>query len=171
MITSRGDSPWSLRTALSISVLSILVVSVLPLHHSRDLFLYDIYGRAVATHQANPYVVAPDQLGDPTLAFVAEPWHSQRSMYGPAFVALSAVLSSVAGTSELLIRLVWQAVMGSAAVAAVVLVARRTQDPRAVLALACSPVLLAALNDAHNDVLIGVGLLVTVLLVERRRVA
>lgn len=169
MVTSRTDSPWSTRAALWISVLAIAAVSFLPLHHSRDLFLYDIYGRAVATHQSNPYFVAPDQLGDPTLGFVAEPWHAQRSMYGPAFIALSAALSTIAGTSELMIRLVWQAFMGSAAVAAVVLVGRRTKDPRTMLALACSPVLLTTVNDAHNDVLIGLGLLVAVLLVERRR--
>ena len=42
--------------------------------------------------------------------------------------------------------------------AALVMVARRTRDPMAVLALGCSPVLLATVHDAHNDVLLGLGL-------------
>ena len=41
----------------------------------------------------------------------------------------------------------------------------------AVLALGCSPVLLATVNDAHNDVLLGLGLLAVVLLVDDHRYA
>jgi hypothetical protein len=100
---------------------------------------------------------------------VADAWHQQTSMYGPAFVAVAAVVSRVGGGSELSIRLAWQAVMAAAAMAAVALVARRTRDPMAVLALGCSPVLLATVNDAHNDVLMGLGLLAVVLLVDDRR--
>jgi hypothetical protein len=166
----RPDRIMPVRAAMWLSGVALLLVALAPLHHSRDLYLYDIYGRAVAEHAANPYVTTPAQLtDDPVLGFVSKTWHQQQSMYGPAFVAGAALVSTVAGTSELTIRLVWQLVMAGAAFAAVVLVARRTRDPVAVLALGCSPVVLLCVNDAHNDVLLGLGLLAVVLLVERRQ--
>ena len=169
--TPRRAAPWSMRHALVLVGILLAVVAVVPLHHSRDLYLYDIYGQAVVEHRVSPYTTAPDQLGDPNLDMVADKWHEQTSMYGPAFVAVAAVVSRVGGESELLIRLSWQAVMAVAAMGAVVLVARRTRDPMAVVALGCSPVLLATVNDAHNDVLIGLGILAVVLLVDDRRYA
>lgn len=165
------SSTWSMHQALVLVGMLLAVMAVLPLHHSRDLYLYDIYGRAVAEHHVSPYATAPDQLGDADLGLVAEPWHHQTSMYGPAFVALAAGVSQVGGDSELLIRLAWQVVMAAAAMGAVVLVARRTRDPMAVIALGCSPVLLATVNDAHNDMLLGLGILAVVLLVDDHRYA
>lgn len=158
-----------MRAALVLTAATMAVVVVVPLHHSRDLYLYDIYGRAVADHQVNPYTSTPDQLDDRTVDLVAEQWHDQPSMYGPAFVGLSTIVSRVGGDSALGIRLAWQSLTAVMAFAAVLLVARRTRDPMAVLALGCSPVLLAAVHDAHNDVLIGLGLLGVALLVERRQ--
>ena len=166
------DRRWpvlSLRHSLVLVGLVLAVVAVLPLHHSRDLFLYDIYGRAVVEYRVSPYTTAPSELGDPTVDLVAEKWHEQTSMYGPAFVAVASIVSSVGGESELLIRLSWQVLTAACAMVAVVLVARRTRDPMAVMALGCSPVMLATVNDAHNDVLLGLAILVVVLLVDDRR--
>ncbi len=162
-------SPLTLRGALIALGVCLAATVVVPLHHSRDLYLYDIYGQAVAEHRVSPYTTTPAQLGDPQLDLVAEKWHDQTSMYGPAFVALAAVVSRAGGGSELLVRLSWQALTAAAAMAALILVARRTRDPMAVLALGCSPVLLATVHDAHNDVLIGLGLLAVVLLVDDHR--
>ncbi len=165
----RPTQVMPLRAAVWLSGIALLVAALAPLHHSRDLYLYDIYGRAVVEHSANPYVTTPAQLdGDPVLPMVSETWHHQQSMYGPAFVAGAAVVSTLAGTNELVIRLAWQLTMAAAAFVAVALVARRTRDPVAVLALGASPVLLLCVNDAHNDVLLGLALLAVVLLVERR---
>ncbi len=168
---SAGGGFWSLRSALCLVAVVLAIVAVMPLHHSRDLFLYDIYGRAVVEHHVSPYATTPAQLHDPDVDLVASTWHDQLSMYGPAFVAVASAVSRAGGDSELRIRLVWQALMAGAAMAAVVLVARRTRDPMAVLVLGCSPVLLATVNDAHNDMLIGLGLLAVVLLVDERRYA
>ena len=164
-----AGSPLTMRGALLAAGACLAATIVVPLHHSRDLYLYDIYGQAVAEHQVSPYATTPAQLGDPQLDLVAEEWHDQTSMYGPVFVAGAAVLSSVGAGSELRVRLVWQTVTAAAALAALVLVSRRTRDPMAVLALGCSPVLLAAVHDAHNDVLIGLGILAVVLLVDDHR--
>ena len=168
LVTSRSSSPLSLRSAVGLVGAALVLMALLPLHHSRDLYLYDMYGRVAATHHLNPYVTVPAAVGDdPVLGFVDEQWHQQQSMYGPVFVAIAAVVSTAAGSSELLIRLFWQMLMAAAAFLAVIMVGRRTRDPVAVLALGCSPMLLLAVNDAHNDVLIGMALLATVLLVER----
>lgn len=164
---ARGAVP--MRMAMALTAVTMAAVVLVPLHHSRDLYLYDIYGRAVAEHRVNPYTSTPEQLDDDAVDLVAEQWHDQPSMYGPAFVGLATVVSRLAGDGALGIRLVWQAITAGAALAAIALVARRTRDSMAVLALGCSPVLLAAVHDAHNDVLVGLGLLVTALMVERRR--
>lgn len=159
----------SVRSALVVVGAALTIAALLPLHQSRDLYLYDAYGRAVAEHHVNPYTHTPSDLDDPAVALVAEQWHDQPSMYGPAFVALAAAASELGGGSELRIRLVWQLMTAAAAFAAVALVARRTRDPMATLVLGCSPVLLLAVNDAHNDVLVGLGLVALVLLVEQHR--
>lgn len=170
-VTRRRDAatPTTTATALAVAAVALAATVVVPLHHSRDLYLYDIYGQAVAEHGVNPYTTAPDELDDPQLALVNDEWHGQTSMYGPAFVALAAVVSIVGNGSELAVRLSWQVVMAGAAMVALLAVARRTRDPMAVLALGCSPVLLAAVHDAHNDVLVGLGVLTVVVLVEDRR--
>lgn len=159
---------WSMRYAVVAVGVVLCAAALVPLHHSRDLYLYNIYGRAVAQHHVSPYTHTPADLDDPTIEYVAEAWHGQRSMYGPGFLALATGVAGTAGESKLFVRLAWQLITASAAVGAVVLVARRTRDPVAVLALGCSPVLLAAVNDAHNDVLVGLAVLATVLLAEDR---
>ena len=167
----RGRATLPMTAALWLVAAAMAAAVLLPLHQSRDAFLYDLYGRSVAVHHVSPYVTAPADLDDPVVELVAERWQGQESLYGPSFVAFAAVVAQFAGTSELGVRLVWQLVAATAAFAAVVLVARRTRDPAAVVALGISPVLLLAVNDAHNDVLLGALLLVVVLLAERARFA
>jgi hypothetical protein len=159
-----------MNAAIALSGIALVLVAIVPIHHSRDLYLYNSYGRLVSVHQLNPFFHPPNSAPtDPTLGFVASQWHDQNSMYGPAFVGLAAVVASIAGTSELAIRLLWQSLIASAAFAAVLLIARRTNSSLSVLALGCSPVILATVNDAHNDVLIGLALLGVVLLSEDHR--
>jgi len=170
LASSRAGTAVPMNYAIALSALALAIVALAPIHHSRDLYLYNSYGRLVSEHDINPFFNAPNSApGDTTLGFVALRWHQQTSMYGPVFIGLAAFVSSIAGTSELAIRLLWQTVMASAAFTAVLLIARRTNNPIAVLALGCSPVILAAVNDAHNDLLIGLALLGVVLLVEDRR--
>ena|GEM_PF-1299121 len=170
LASSRAGTAVPLNLAIALSGLAILIAALAPIHHSRDLYLYNSYGRLVAEHHLNPFFNPPNSApADSTLRFVAPRWQEQNSMYGPAFIGLAAVIASLAGTSELAIRLAWQGVMASAAFAAVVMIARRTNSSVAVLALGCSPVILATVNDAHNDLLIGLGLLAVALLVEDRR--
>ncbi len=170
LVSSRHGTAVPLNAAIALSGIALVMVTIAPIHHSRDLFLYNSYGRLVSVHQLNPFFNPPNSAPtDPTLGFVADRWHDQNSMYGPAFVGLAAVVASIAGTSQLAIRLLWQSVIASAAFAAVLLIARRTNNSLSVLALGCSPVILATVNDAHNDMLIGLALLGVVLLTEDHR--
>jgi hypothetical protein len=159
-----------LRPATWLAAGAIVLAALAPLHGSRDLYLYDAYGRALGVHHMNPFTEPPSKLQDPVEDLVAPRWHSQPSLYGPGFVSGAAVVAVAAGTSELAIRLAWQAVAAAAALVAVALVARTTRDPAAVVALGASPVLLLAVNDAHNDVLLATLLLAAVLLVRRSQV-
>jgi hypothetical protein len=170
LLRGRRDGA-GLRPARWLAAGAVVLAALAPLHGSRDLYLYDLYGRALGVHHTNPFTTAPSELKDPVEDLVATRWHSQPSLYGPGFVTGAAVVAMAAGTSELAIRLAWQAVAAAAALVAVALVARSTRDPAAVVALGASPVLLLAVNDAHNDVLLGTLLLGAVLLVRRTRVA
>ena len=156
--------------ALALAAIGLIGCVVLPLHRSKDLYLYDVYGRMVAVHGRNPYEEPPSTVaGDPVLAEVSEDWVGQRSLYGPVFVGVAAPVSLAAGTSPLAVRLVWQLAAAAAVAGSVAVVARRTRDPVAVLALGCSPVVLATVNDAHNDVVVGLALLGAVVLASRDR--
>ena len=171
LVARRGAAP-TMRTAAAIVALGLVGAVVLPLHRSADVYLYDLYGRMVGVHGTNPYADPPSTVADdPLYPHVSEDWYEQRALYGPAFVALSVPVSLLAGTSPTVVADVWQAVAAAAVAAAAVVVARRTRDPAAVLALGASPVVLAAVVDGHNDVLVGLALLAAVALTERHRPA
>lgn len=157
-----------MRWALVLAGCTLAMTVVFPLHHSRDMYLYDMYGRTAAVHGENPYDVAPEGVDDPVVEMVREQWRSHPAMYGPSFVALASGLSLIGGVDELLIRLTWQLATAAAAFAAVVLVARRTGSSTAVLALALMPSTVAAVGDAHADVIVGLVILGSVLLADRR---
>lgn len=164
-----GEPP--MRWALVLAGCTLAVTVVFPLHHSRDMYLYDMYGRTAVVHGENPFDVPPEGVDDPVVEMVREQWRSHPAMYGPAFVALASGLALIGGVDELLIRITWQTATAAAAFAAVVLVARRTRSSTAVLALALLPTMVAAVGDAHADVIVGLTILGAVLLADRRALA
>src|SRR5262252_6430305 len=59
-----------------------------------DIFGYIAHGRILALHQANPFIVRPNDFpGDPIVPFLAYP--DEPSQYGPLWVLLSGAVSSV----------------------------------------------------------------------------
>lgn len=169
MWLGRHRPPMRMALALGLAGLGLAGAVALPLHRSQDLYLYDLYGRMVV-EGANPYVDPPSTMDDdPVFPQVSEDWVEQRSLYGPVFVGAAAPLSLVAGTSTLGVRLAWQLASAAAVAGSLTVVARSTRDPAAVLALGCSPVVLTTVNDAHNDVLVGLALVGAVVLVSRDR--
>ncbi len=123
---------------------------------SRDLFQYAMYGRMAAVHHLSPYSHAPAAVPhDRFLAQLAPPWRGTRSVYGPAFTALSAVGARGFGSSPLLARLYFQAIAGTSLAAATWLLRRRGAPSSVLILVGLSPVLVATVNGGHNDVLVG----------------
>lgn len=84
-----------LALALGATVIFGLTLVLLPSLPSDDIFSYILYGRISAVHGANPLISTPaDFTHDPFLTLVF--WRDVRSVYGPAWLLLSAALSLVA---------------------------------------------------------------------------
>lgn len=138
----------------AVATVAAAAVATAP-HGSRDLFQYAFYGRMVAHLGADPYAVAPAAFRHDGLFPVLAPgWHGARSVYGPVFTWFSALGARGFGTSALGARLWFQ---GAAALALVGSARRlgREVGVAAAFAVGCSPVLVAAVNGGHNDLIVG----------------
>jgi alpha-1,6-mannosyltransferase len=166
-----------LRSRASPLVLVVAIAAVIqltplagPLLLSRDVYSYWAYGRIVALHDRNPFVVPPIHFAhDPATRAAA--WRRQTSVYGPAFtLATGAVAEAARHSSEVasfLFRLV-AAVGGLAAAALAALIARRKAFAFAFLGW--NPlVALSFAGGGHNDAWMVVLLLSALALVARRR--
>lgn len=137
---------------------------------SRDLFQYAMYGRMVAEHGLSPYTTVPSAVpGDPLLAQLAPAWQHTSSVYGPVFTAVSAVGARFYGGSPLLARLYFQGLAAAALVAGVIYGRIRAMSSASLILMGLSPVLVAVVNGGHNDLLVGVLVLVGVDLGARGR--
>ena len=162
---------WAMRRARRIELgscapllLSTAVIAVpllfVPGLLSDDVYLYDLYGRAISVYGANPVLVPPSAfVSDPHLPWVH--WKELPSAYGPIWLMFSADLSAAADslTAAVLLYRAAGAVLHLAVVALVWRVLRQT-GCRAPLAgaifYAWNPlVLLEAVANAHNDVLVA----------------
>jgi hypothetical protein len=167
-----------LRRALTLpmvaaATLVLVVIAVAaPPAESHNLYSYAMDGRIVAHYGDSPYAHAPaDYPHDPLLAEVAGGWRHTRSLYGPAFTAVSAGIASVAGTDLLANRLGFQLLAAACVLAALLLLYRRTRDPIVVALVGCNPVVLVeVVNAGRNDALVGLAVLAGILLATRRRI-
>ncbi|HVP69705.1 MAG TPA: glycosyltransferase 87 family protein, partial [Gemmatimonadaceae bacterium] len=99
-------------------------------------------------------------------------WRRSPSVYGPVFNLFSAVGAVVAGPSLLLARLWHQCAAALALVVALVVVWRRTREPAALAWLGLHPLIVVlVVNEGHNDLLVGVALLLAVVALEARHQA
>ena len=164
--------PYALtpRRVMLASGILIVVAVVTPLRASSDLWSYTVYGRMVSVHGASPFTHVPaDFPHDRFLHLVGRGWRHTGSVYGPAFVALSAVGTALTGPSLLANRLLFQGLEAVALGIALAIIWRRTRDPRAIAFLGLNPALIAVVNGGHNDLLVGLTLLGgTLLLVDNR---
>jgi 4-amino-4-deoxy-L-arabinose transferase-like glycosyltransferase len=148
----------------------VVAVSVAP-RTSNDLWSYTIYGRMVSVHGESPYDKLPvDFRSDPFFARVSPRWQHRGSVYGPVFVGFAAAGTALAGDSPLATRLFFQLSAAAAAIAVLWLIWRRTRSPAALAWLGLHPLLGPVIvNGGHNDIAIGLAVLVATLLVRRRR--
>jgi hypothetical protein len=166
----------SIRRIVVVGILLHLVALAIPLFLSRDVYSYAIYGRMVSEHGANPYTVIPAAFADdPVYPLVSVDWIDSRSVYGPAFTAISAGVTGLFSTPA-------STVFGFKAMAAVAGVltmlltaaaARRAAPERAAFAAALigwNPVIVFhGVAGGHNDALVGLAVAGAVLLVLLRR--
>lgn len=164
-------------TVMGATVVCLVLAVAAPLLLSRDVYSYAAYGRMLALGGANPYVRAPSAFpADPFTGVVSSEWLQTRSVYGPAFTLLSAVIARVwAGSPEGTI-LAFKAVAGVAVALTAGLTAlacRAWRPERSALAAAVvglNPVLVVhTAGGGHNDALLAVALGGALLLGSRRR--
>jgi alpha-1,6-mannosyltransferase len=154
----------------AIGLLFVVAVSVAP-RTSNDLWSYTIYGRMVSVYGDSPYDKVPvDFRSDPFFARVSPRWQHRGSVYGPAFVGFAAAGTALAGDSPLATRLFFQLTAAAAAIAVLWLIWRRTRSAAALAWLGLHPLLGPVIvNGGHNDIAIGLAVLVAAMLVRRRR--
>jgi alpha-1,6-mannosyltransferase len=86
----------STRTIVWMAVAYHVVVLMLPLLLSRDVFSYAFYGRILSRYGQNPYVSTPaDFPANDISRFVWDGWRDTPSVYGPVFVWLAAAITAV----------------------------------------------------------------------------
>jgi hypothetical protein len=170
---------WEQRNAALVGRVAVLVVSTALLFvatayeptESHDVWSYVMYGRTVAVHHSNPYEHPPSAFhSDPLRPRVDPVWRHARSIYGPVFVAIAAVSVRIAGDSPQRSRTIFQAEAALAALACLLLVDHLTRgDPRAIAFVGLNQlVVVTTVNNAHNDIYVGLAALGAVVLVRRR---
>jgi hypothetical protein len=162
----------TLRRIFWVAVILHAVAVIIPLFLSRDVYSYAIYGRMVSVHGVNPYVDIPASfIDDPVYPLVSVDWIDSPSVYGPAFVVISAAVTAVFSSPPSLV-LAFKALAAVASLGTMVLAvagARRVRPERAAFAavlVGWNPVIVFhGVAGGHNDALVGLALAAGVLLI------
>jgi alpha-1,6-mannosyltransferase len=126
---------------------------------SSDVFNYIDAGRLHALYGLNPYLATPlARTGDVAFPYTGIAWAHSASVYGPIFTLLSSALAPLGAAAQL-----WtlKALTAGASLGCVALVwacARRLGRPplQAAMFYGLNPiVLVSAVGGAHNDLLMG----------------
>jgi hypothetical protein len=149
---------WNWFTLAAMALLLFVGLLKAP-HRSNDVYAYGAYGRIVSEHSVSPYTTRPAAFPeDPVIDRMAKGWRTTRSVYGPAFTLLSAVGMRVAGTSELIERLWFQALAAIATGCSALLLKRLSPANWWLFALNPATLIVVA-HEGHNDALVGLGIL------------
>jgi len=159
-VLARSMLQRSTSRILAATVLIALPLLLMPQLMSSDVWSYAIYGRIAAVHGGNPFVDLPS-------AYPADPffnrlyWKETASVYGPAWVLVSAALIPIAGLCgsgafvTLMTFKLFLFLCHLASVALIGLALRRLKPARATLGMAMyawNPlVLFEFAGNAHND--------------------
>lgn len=168
----RGRIP--LRTVVLLAVAAHLVVVLLPVMFSRDVYSYVAYGRIASLYHANPYVQTPvDFPGDPILSLVGHKWVDTPAVYGPLFTHLSALLTRWVRSIPALVT-TFRLIAAAASLATLALIARTVRRERparaafAAAAIGLNPVILfQSVGGGHNDLLLALAVAAAFALVVR----
>ena len=158
----------SLRSVLILFIAYHVVVLMLPLLFSRDVYSYAFYGRIVAVYHGNPYVQTPlhyvsDPGARPLWHLLGPKWTDTLSVYGPLFSTVAGLVarvsSSPAGQAN-----TYRGIAIAASLGTVGLTAWTTRaiwparSAFAVVAFGANPtVLFHTVASAHNDLLVALS--------------
>jgi alpha-1,6-mannosyltransferase len=170
----RGD--LSLRAVVLMAVAYDVIVMLVPVVFSRDVYSYISYGQIASLHHANPYVQVPaDFPRDAIYPLVGHKWVGTPAVYGPLFTGLSAVLTRWVHSIPALVT-AFRLVAAAASLGTIALVARtagRHRPSRAAFAVAAfgmNPVIVfQSVGGGHNDMLLALGIAGAFALVLARR--
>ena len=157
---------WNRRISLKMVVLLAigfhLLVLMLPLLFSRDVYSYAYYGRIVSTYGGNPYVLTPRDFPLNSLWSLTWPgWRGTPSVYGPLFTWMSAALTGTAKSLRSLITgfQLLAAVASLGTIAIVAHTVRKVRPDRATFAVAIiglNPIVIFhVVGGGHNDMLVA----------------
>lgn len=166
----------SVRTVAAIAIGGHVVVALLPLLFSRDVYSYAYYGRIAGVYHANPYVSTPaDFPRDALSSFVGPKWVGTPAVYGPLWVLVSSGVVRIATNVAAIISIFRMlAIVASLATLGVIAwTVRRLRPERLAFALAAfgaNPVILFhSVASGHNDLLVALAIAGALALVTLRR--
>jgi hypothetical protein len=170
----RGE--LSVRRVVAIGLLLHVLALAMPVFLSKDIYSYGFYGRMVSEYGANPYTEVPAEFAsDPAYPFVSVDWIDSPSVYGPAFTAVSAGVTSVVSTPEDTV-IAFKLLAAAASVATLLLVvaaARQLAPQRTAFAAALigwNPVVVFhGVAGGHNDALLGLAIAAGLMAIVARR--
>ena len=145
------------------------VALALPPKTSNDLWSYSMYGRIVSVYGDSPYNHLPYEFHtDPFYKRISPIWQHRGSVYGPVFVGYATVGTFLAGNSVLVDRLFFQLSAALAAATVLWILWRRTRSVAALVWLGLCPLMGPIIvNGGHNDIAIGLAILVAAILAGR----
>jgi hypothetical protein len=153
------------RTVVAIALVGHLLVVLLPMLFSRDVYSYAYYGRIASVYHANPYVSTPaDFPHDPLARFVGPKWADTPAVYGPLWVLICVgVVRAVTSVTATIDAFRAIAVVGSLGTLGLVWwTVRRAMPGRTAFALAvvgANPVILFhSVASGHNDLLVALSI-------------
>lgn len=166
-----------LRTVVVLAVIAnVVVVALVPLLFSRDVYSYAFYGRIAAVYGENPYVHTPVEFGgDELWPLVGPKWVDTPAVYGPVFTTISRGIARTfdAPADQVDAYRLLAGLASIATIAVIAATALRVRPGRAAFAVAAfglnPAVLFHAVASGHNDVLVALAIAMGFLLLVRDR--
>lgn len=159
------DRTVSVRSLALLGVALHVLVLLMPLIGSRDVYSYAMYGRMIDVHGTNPYLASPaDFPGDPFYRLVSPIWRNTPAVYGPLFLRVASAVSRLAADPATAV--LWfkgLAAIGSLGTALLVyrVVLRRAPE-RGAFAVAMTAVnpaiVFSVVGGGHVDALVSLSL-------------
>jgi alpha-1,6-mannosyltransferase len=158
--------PWA-----GVILLAVIAVARAPIG-SHDMWSYASYGRLLEHYHANPYHLGVAGFpGDPVFRLVGGTWKHTPSAYGPLLVGAAAMVSRLAHTNLVELRLGFQIPAAIAMLACVWIVARTTKRPAVVVLVGLQPMVwISVVNGAHADVYVALAAVAAIALLRRDQV-